>query len=171
MKRPLIFAVLGLIILTQYVNCSNYSQTMDTNVSDSSSFEAFEGLRVLNGDTYMNCDEDHVQIGGVCNTADAKYNCIQIKIMRDNSTVYWGSTSLTDNIGCDNSYKVKCENGHFFAIIPKPNDSILSSAGSQNIEYILRLKLNKSSDGSQWEEGIAAPGFNFYIQQNGACGS
>lgn len=174
MKKASLYAVLGLIILSQYVNCSNYaSSTLDNDghLQSSSTIEAYEGIRILNGDTFINCEEDHVQIGGTCNVADSQYNCLEVRMTRERNPVYWGTDTVTDNLGCNSGYRITCENGHFFAIIPKPKDLILSNVGeTQMIEYQVKFQIYKSDDGLQYQQGEVSPAFNIYVQQNGACG-
>lgn len=171
MKKGLIFAVLGFIVLTQYVNCSSYSEgtLYAGNISTETEVISYEGIRILNGDTYMNCDEDHVQIGGNCNAADAQYNCLEARMYRDRTPVQWGTTTLTDNLGCTSSYRIECENGRFYAVIPKPNDAALTS-GTSNLEYKVQFQMHTSTDGAQFNAGEKSTEFSVYIQQNGACG-
>lgn len=177
MKRGFWLAVIGLVLLTQYTNCSKYSEGLNyddglTDIGGGGTVTSYEGVRVANGDTYMNCDEDHVQLGGTCNTADAVDNCIEYRILRDRTAVYWGSGSTTvDALGCNpNHIRVKCENGRFFAVVPKPNDTGLSAAGTDFLEYQVHFQIYTSTDGLQYKAGEKAPAFIINVQKNGACG-
>jgi hypothetical protein len=168
MQRGLIVAILGFLILTQYVNCSSYSDTtLSEGVSTGIGGEvtSYEGVKVLNGDTYMNCNEDHVQLGGSCNTADAVDNYIEYRITRDRQTVYWGTgASQTDHLTL-----ARCENGRFFAIVPKPNDSVLADGGTDYVEYQMHFQIYTTKDKLQYKAGEQAPIFNIYVQKNAAC--
>ena len=172
MKKGLGIAVLGFIVLTQYVNCSSYSDSTlyAGSIGTVEEIISYEGIRVLNGDTYMNCDEDHVQLGGNCNTADAKFNCLEMRMLRDQVPVQGGTgAAITDNLGCGVGYRITCENGRFYAVVPKPNDTILNS-GMANVEYSVKFQVFTSEDGAQFKAGEKSPAFNIYVQQNGACG-
>jgi len=155
------------------VNCSSYSDSSlnSGHLTSASSVDTYETLRVLNGETYMNCNEDHVQLGGTCNTADAKYNCLEMRIYKERIGVLWGTApNQTDNLGCNQGhYRIACENGRFHAILPKPYDTALMTTETNTLEYQVQFQLYSSDDGTQYRAGEKSPMFNVYIQKNGAC--
>ena len=170
MKRGFIFVFFGFIVLTQYVNCSNSSQdsTYEGSVLGLPSIDAtqYQSVMVLNTDTYMNCSEDNVQVGGTCNTANAADNFIRYSISVNRQTVYWGTgASQTDHLDL-----AKCENGHFFAVIPKPNDPVnLAVTATDFVEYQLQFQLYTSNDKLTYTAGEIAPNFTMNVQKNGGC--
>ena len=169
-SRGLLLIFLGFALSVQFMNCSSYSDGLNAgSITDTSTgvgtITAYQGVRVTNGDTYMNCDEDHVQLGGTCNTADAFSNYIEAKISINRNTVYWGTGSAqTDHLDLS-----KCENGRFFAVIPKPNDVNLAVAGSDYLEYQVTMQMFTSTDGQSYTAGEVAPSFTVEVQKNGGC--
>lgn len=123
----------------------------------------FEGLRVLNPDVYMNCFEDHVQMGGVCNTGDASQNFIRYWITYNGASMTWGSPPVTE---LDMS---RCENGRWTAIVPKPNlGNLGSGTGFLDMEVHFQIFL-KAPNQSGFQAGSRAPAYTIHVQQNGAC--
>jgi len=123
----------------------------------------FEGIRVLNPDVYMNCFEDHVQMGGVCNTGDASQNFIRYWITYNGERMSWGSPPVTE---LDMS---RCENGRWVAIVPKPNlGSLGVGTGFLEMEVHFQIFL-KSPNSSGFQAGSRAPAYTIHVQQNGAC--
>ena len=171
MKRGFFFILFGFVILTQYVNCSGSS---DNSMYEGSTVGAssidpsmYQGVMVLNTDTFMNCSEDNVQVGGTCNTADSADNFIRYTISVNRQTVFWGTgLSQTDHLDL-----ARCENGHFFAVIPKPNDPLnLGAAGADFIEYQVQFQLFTVAQGSLTPmPGEIAPPFTMNVQKNGGC--
>lgn len=170
MNRGLVWAVIGFIMLTQYVNCSSYSDSTfyeGSNQIASSSVTSYEGVRVLNADTFMNCDEDHVQLGGACNTGDAFDNYIEVRMSRDRVPVSFGDASNP----VSRLELAKCENGRFYAVVPKPNDpTVLGGSLTAYVEYQVQMQIYTKKKGDTfWKAGEKAPIFNIMIQPAAAC--
>lgn len=172
MKRYAFVAVLGFIMITQYVNCSSYSDSVyegSSSNSVSADSTPYQSLRVINTDVTMACYEDHIQVGGPCNTADAKDNYVQYWLTRDRQAVVWGSASSP----VDHLTLGKCENGRFYVIVPKPYDPAgLGTSGKGIIEYQLNMQIWAPADGSTgYKAGELGAPFTFGIQKNANCGS
>ncbi len=167
MKRGLILSFIALALLVQFVNCSSYS---DGGLTESSSLStqgalneisSYQGVRVLNGDTFINWDEDHAQIGGSCNTGDADQNYIETRIYKNRSPLTWGlGVEQTDHL-----ITAKCENGRFFAIVTKPNDPELLQCGMGYVEYQVHLQMFSAKESPSFVAGERAPVFNLQIQK------
>ena len=168
MNRGLLLAAIGFILVTQYINCSSYSRGLNevtaASSTDTGEVTSYQGIKVTSGETYLNCDEDHIQLGGTCNTGDSLDNFVEYKITRDRQSVVWGANGSTT----DHLRSAKCENGRFFAIIPKPNDSTITS-GTGYVEYQIHFQIYVSPDRLSYSAGESAPAFNINIQQAGAC--
>lgn len=170
MNRGLFMAIFGFALMVQYINCSNYSQGLQdgelATATDTGEVTSYQGVKVTSGETYMNCDEDHVQLGGTCNTGDSADNFIEYRITRDKQTVYWGPNGATT----DYLRTARCENGRFFAVIPKPNDSVLSNTGSKDyVEYQIHFQIYTSADRQSYTAGEIAPAFIINVQVAGGC--
>jgi len=159
-----------------FQNCSNQSsfeglEPISVPVGDgiSSGLNQFEGLRILNGEVYINCFEDHVQMGGVCNTGGAAQNFIRYWMTHNGAPVFWGpSTHLVDRLDAS-----KCENGRWSAIVPRPNRSELNGVAGQEmyLEYEMYFQLYMRAPGSSdFQAGSRTPAYTINIQQiSSAC--
>ena len=168
MSKKVVLAIIGFVLVTQYMNCSSYSTGISSAslaTDSTNSIQAFQGIQVNNSDTYLNCDEDHVDVGGPCNTADAVDNYIQYSITLNRQTIYWGTES-SQTVYLTSA---KCEDGHFFAVIPRPNDPELYQGGTDTIEYQLHFQLFTSPDRISYAAGDMSPQFNIEIEENGLC--
>lgn len=160
------------IILISFQNCSNQSSFEGYTPSIvpiqdglAGGLNQFEGVRVLNSDVYMNCFDDHVQIGGVCNTGDSAQNFIRYWMTYNGARVSWGMPPNQVN-QLDAS---KCENGRWSAIVPKPNADVLN-AGTSYLEFEVTFQIFMRAQGSDiFQAGSQSPAYTIYIQQSGAC--
>lgn len=158
-----------------FQNCSRNSQYEGDSVAgiplgeeNSSSLSSFEGVRVLNAESYMNCFEDHVQIGGVCNTGNSEKNYIRYWMTLNGERVGWGNPAqVTPVLELTSS---QCENGRWSAVVPKPYHPILIS-GAGFIEFDVHFQMHLLAPGSAgYVAGTKAPSFTVLIQQAQACG-
>lgn len=169
-RRYLLLSLFGFFLMTNYMNCSNYSDSLNDGTDLSSSEQnitTYQGIRVLNGTTEMKCYDDHIDVGGSCNTADATDNYIQYSIKRNRNPVYWGTgASATDHLTL-----AKCQNGRFFAIIPKPNDpSAIGVTTKGTVEYQLHFQMFTTVPGKTgYQAGEVGNIFTFAIQTDGNC--
>jgi hypothetical protein len=160
------------IVLISFQNCSNQSSFEGYNtsvvpVSDGvvGGLNQFEGVRILNADVYMNCFDDHVQMGGVCNTGDSEQNFIRYWMTFNGARVSWGTPPNEVN-ELDSS---KCENGRWTAIVPKPNTNVLN-AGTSYLEFEVTFQIFIRAPGSDtFQAGSQTPAYTINIQQFGAC--
>lgn len=169
MRRYLFLGVFGFILATQYVNCSSYSDDAYQMGSSGSTtnVDTYQGIRVLNGTTEMKCYEDHIDVGGSCNTADSSDNFIQYSMTRDRTAVPWGTLAAPVYA----LQLAKCQNGRFFAIIPKPYDpTALSVATKTSVEYQLKFQMYTTVVGKTgYQAGELGNIFTFTIQTDGNC--
>jgi hypothetical protein len=176
------FLLLGFLLSFVYTNCSQYSDSqLDLNslldASDGGTAGVgFQGIRVGNDALFVACYNDHTQIGGACNVGKAKFNRIRYRIYYDRNPVFWCADDPTPpslSSPCVNQVfyldESKCENGQFFAIVPKPFHSALNG-GSNYLEYQVQFEILTSDDGVDFRSSLKSPMVPISIQQNGPCG-
>lgn len=173
MRKSKLWTILiltGPLLLLSFQNCADqsyYDAYMMTGVpvtDSSSSFSSYEGVRVLNSEVFMNCFEDHVQMGGVCNDADAADNFIRYWMTFNGSTTTWGvpPTATTE-------LSTKCENGRWYAVVPKPTVPELV-VGTSFLDFEMHFQIyTRQSGASSFTAGSKAPVYTISIQQNQAC--
>lgn len=122
-----------------------------------------QSLHVVNTDVRIAYYEYRTDLGGNCDSGDAKYNCIEATMTRGGTPVAWAGHVAA--IGCSTGLRSRCENGHFSIVIPKPDDSALCS-GTGDLEYQVHLQMKTSTDNSTWEAGLNAPVFTISIQRH-----
>lgn len=167
-----VLLLLGSFLLVAFQNCAEQSSFEGFGpsvvpISDglSSGINQFEGLRVLNSEVYLNCFEDHVQIGGVCNTGGSSHNFIRYWMTYNGARVFWGVPPNQ----VDQLEGSRCENGRWTAIVPKPNTGVLS-AGTSYLEFEVHFQIYlQELNSSQYKAGSQAPAYTISIQQAGAC--
>lgn len=124
-----------------------------------------ESLKLISHDVYMNCDEDHIQVGGVCHPGEGSTNYIEIGLTRDGEAVPFGAAGTTFKIR-----DVVCENGRFFVVIPRPNDNVkCCNDSSCSTEYRVQSQIFVSEDGSQYRAGNKGTNFPIRIQPYQSC--
>lgn len=71
--------------------------------------------------TRMECTHDHIQVGGTCELDGAVDSYIEYSLTRQGQVSPWaGNISVLR--------EARCENGRYYLIIPRPLDSVISSA-------------------------------------------
>jgi hypothetical protein len=173
--RGFLFFVVGcafLVILLFFQNCGNqkaYEESSPSTIpvenSPESRLNEFEGVRILNSDVYMNCTDDHVQVGGVCNDGGSVDNFIRYSMTHNRQKVVWGNPPSTVEY-LDSS---RCDNGRWVAIVPKPNHPSLTT-GTAFSEFEVTFQIYMKGFGqSQYRAGSKTPAYTISIQQAGAC--
>lgn len=164
-----------------FVNCSNQdnSDALETSATAAS-------LAITPSDTFlvppkfsppqMECTQDHIQIGGVCETNGAVDNYIEYSLTRDKNPVAWnvGATAVTV------LREARCENGRYYIVIPRPDaDTVIAPTDTTRCyavhcmaEYQLNSRMfGKKAGANQYDLLYTAPALNITIQlilQNGA---
>lgn len=119
-------------VSTQFVNCGG--GTSDGNLfgggGDSvtaSSTDTTQGsyLQAKNMPPRMECTQDHIQIGGICDVSGSEDNYIEYSLTnRSGAAIPWAS-------GAQNVFVLQegqCVNGRYFLIVPRPPDSFITTA-------------------------------------------
>lgn len=134
--RPTIRFMIAVFVLggiaTQFQNCSEYSNgsslygnnceetstcAQSLAVEESSGFLTPQSIKPV-----MECTNDHIQIGGICDAGNSSDSYIEYYItdVAGNKITFAGGTStLTE---------AKCENGRFTLIVPRPPDSVVAGS-------------------------------------------
>lgn len=175
--------VLGLIA-TQFQNCSEYSNGSSlygNNCEENST--CAQTLSVESSTGYitpqttrpvMECTNDHIQIGGICEPGDSSDNYIEYYITdaAGNDVFFQGMTKreLTES---------RCENGRFTIIIPRPpisikdgsisTEGVVSSPSCTSASCFGEFRLNARlfalrKNTSQFEVAAVAPIFPMTFQ-------
>lgn len=124
----------------------------------------------------MECTQDHIQIGGVCETNGAEDNYIEYSLTRDKQPVAWNAGTQSVTV----LREARCENGRYYIVIPRPdadtviapNDTARCYALHCYAEYQLNSRIFAKKVGSnQYDLIYTAPALNLSIQlilnQNG----
>lgn len=157
------------ILSFAFTNCSKpkHSPLIDPNLLATTAEDIQpETLKITSSDSYMNCDEDHVQLGGLCHPGEAILNYIDVSITRDRVAIPFGTGGAT-------TYKlsnIKCENGRFFVVVPRPNDvGATCMSGNCAPEYRVESQFWLSDDGNQYRAGARGTSFPIRIELTTAC--
>lgn len=165
---------------TQFTNCDQQdgSTILDGpsgTVYDLSIGESGMFLNPKINPPQMDCTQDHVQIGGVCETNGAEDNYIEYSLTRDKNPVPW-------NVGGQQVTvlrEARCENGRYFLVVPRPdqdstiapNDTTRCYSAGCWAQYQLNSRMFVRRKGTnQYDLAYTAPALNFRIQliiQNG----
>lgn len=178
-RKAMTVLALG-VIATQFVNCSETSETYGNslygkNCAASSSCNvdltptltgAFMTPRAET--TRMECTHDHLQIGGACETDGAVDSYIEYSLTQNGAPTPWiGNVTVL--------HEARCENGRFFLIVPRPLNSVTSAncSGDCSYEYHLNSRLWTLKKGAaQFEVAAIAPLLPISIQllvNSGSC--
>ncbi len=138
MKNSMRFISVAIAIVavsTQFVNCSDTSEGnlfgnkdgLNTQSNYSSSQSSF--LQAKNEPPRMECTQDHIQIGGICDVSGSEDNYIEYS-MADQAglPVPWASGAQSVTV----LQEGRCENGRYFLIVPRPPASLISGAMAAN---------------------------------------
>lgn len=157
------------VTLVAFTNCSKNKHTplFDPNSAMNVVEDVQpESLKLASSDQLMNCDEDHVQLGGICHPGDSVGNYIEVSLTRDRNPVPFGS-------GSSQTYKLqttRCENGRFFIVLPRPNDpGATCTGGNCAPEYRVETQIWLTDDGSQYRAGARGTSFPVRIQNVSLC--
>lgn|GEM_PF-4127967 len=170
MKRVFTWIIFTSICIVLFNNCGKpqHSPLIDSSLLPLDAEEDVppESLKLISNDTFMNCDEDHVQVGGICHPGESRINYIEISMTREGAPISFGE-------GSEETFKLKnavCENGRFFAVIPRPNDPRAPCIGSNSApEYRVLSQIYVSDEGSQYRAGAKGTSFPMRVQLVGAC--
>ncbi|MDW8189942.1 MAG: hypothetical protein RMK80_03110 [Pseudobdellovibrionaceae bacterium] len=166
----------GLLLILSFQNCSQQSHFGGLNALSGNSFDTSSngrqalqqevGLRVLSAEAFINCFDDQVQIGGVCNTGNSSRNFIRYWLTYQGVRQPWGQ----GNNQVSQLETAHCDNGRWSAIVPKPNSPAILNNGTNFVEFDAHFQLVLYDEKKQaFTESVKAPAFVIQIQQNGAC--
>lgn len=125
--------VIGLVA-TQFINCSQkeddgglYGSTCEAGQPCSMALSVGTSQAYLNprAPPIMECNFDHVQIAGSCETDGAADNYIEYFLKQ-------GENRVPFSDGQQVLQTAKCENGHYYMVIPRPPVSIVPAAQKAN---------------------------------------
>lgn len=179
-KRSQRLGIRGLQILiffvtvTQFMNCA---QKDAESITDGPS-GVLNTLSLGESGTYLNpkldppqmeCTQDHIQIGGVCEDNGAEDSYIEYSLSRDRVPIPW----VTANQQIQTLREARCENGRYFMIIPRPEqDTVISPNDTTRCyrlgcwaEYQVNSRMFAKKKGSnQYDLLYTAPALNIAIQ-------
>ncbi len=120
-------------VSTQFVNCSDSSEGnlfgKPNELSSASIYDASQSsfLQAKNEPPRMECTQDHIQVGGVCDASGSEDNYIEYSLSDQNGvSVPWSAGAQTVSV----LQEGRCENGRFFLIVPRPPGSLITAAQS-----------------------------------------
>lgn len=121
-----------LLVATQFVNCTEYSDDsslygnaceQSSTCAQSMSVTATGAFLTPRGEQpKMECTHDHIQIGGACELDGAVDSYIEYSLTDTNGNTIpfqGGATVIRES---------RCENGHYFLVIPRPPATIIPEA-------------------------------------------
>lgn len=138
--RVSLFAFFSAILITQYQNCSSYSE--DTLFEASKIQEGTVGedpskmymdMKSSTQDRHVLVGENQLQLGGVCNPGGMSDNYIEYSLFTpDNQTM---NLALPGQAGVSVRRDARCENGRFHIVL------FLNCAGTSASAQDFRLKM------------------------------
>lgn len=137
-KSMVIALFAGVALSLHFTNCSQYSETGDNSASSlcadcGNTLPSTPSLRITSTYLDVNCGEDHIQIGGICNPGENIYSQIDYTIKRGSFTF---DTRSAAGI---------CESGRFFIIVRRPTDpdasALCTSYNECRIPYQVSARL------------------------------
>jgi hypothetical protein len=163
--------ILGLVA-TQFLNCSEYSNSSSLYGTDcASTGTCNKALSVTENTGYLSprstqpvleCTHDHIQVGGACEAGNSSDSYIEYYLTdSNNNRVTWDG-------GINLLREARCENGRFFMLVPRPPNTIVAtdpanpkgvcSTGECTVEYRLNSRLfSLRKNTSQFEVVAVAP--------------
>ncbi|GEM_PF-2975569 len=168
-SRVVYFILLfGLPLGLAFQNCSEQSQYQGPDQvglsSDKSEIEGSEGIRINNLNMVMSCFESSIDIGGVCNVPDGKKHKLKITMMRNGAAVIWstGASEIYPPVGC--------QNGRWFASLPKPNHSDLATTLAGKVSFDVKVQMIYVDKNTLAEVAGPSTGYQeILIWQDGQC--
>lgn len=124
-------------VATQFVNCADSSEGnlfgggRSNSLSSAGVYDATQVsfIQAKNEPPRMECTQDHIQVGGVCDVSGSEDNYIEYSISDANGVpVPWSAGSQNVSV----LQEGRCENGRYFLIIPRPPTSLITKAGCTN---------------------------------------
>jgi hypothetical protein len=146
--RLILLVFFSVILVTQYQNCSNYSDnTLFGNTLSSSddlgNDPGVAALRVNNqSDSVAASNEDQMSFGGTCYTAGKSNNVIQYTLTDQALNPVNISGNSTPQYTLMDS---RCENGRFYILVHLNNPNV-NGPNPANTQYDLHVKLTAWND-------------------------
>lgn len=119
-------------VSSQFVNCSDVSEGnlfggRNSSLNSASTYDAAASsfLQAKNEPPRMECTQDHIQVGGVCDVSASEDNYIEYSLSDANGVATpWASGAQNVSV----LQEGRCENGRYFLIIPRPPISLIGKA-------------------------------------------
>lgn len=176
--------VLGLLS-SQLVGCSEgtssnlFGPKSNSSLSSQSILDTSSTgfLQAKNRPPRMECTQDNIQIGGICDDSGGQDNYVEYSLTNQaGQPVPWTSGSQTVSV----LQEGRCENGRYFLIVPRPPASLITAAQRPSRcialgcweEYRVNSRLFVRKKGLQQFEMVqVAPAIPIRIQLivDGAC--
>jgi hypothetical protein len=154
--RLIVALFVSFILITQYQNCSSYSDSTmfeNNNLSSSSVDPSKVNFSVKNiqSDLYVAGYDDHIQIGGSCNPGTYADNYFEYRLRPQNAgdvVINRNGTTQADRLRLADA---RCENGKFFLVLPvfcpKDGGPNISATTSAFVNIVLHVFNQRDTSG------------------------
>jgi hypothetical protein len=108
------------VLLTQYQNCTSSSQNtmFSSNLSSTAATadpsKVSFSIKNVQSDLFLSGYDDHVQLGGSCNTGGRNLNFFEYSLTPTDGQ---GTSNLNQN-GAKSLKDSRCEDGRFYLVVP-----------------------------------------------------
>lgn len=122
-------------VSTQFVNCSDSSEGNlfgggnSSSLNSAANYDSAQSsfLQAKNEPPRMECTQDHIQIGGICDVSGSEDNYIEYSLTdQAGAPVPWAAGTQAVPV----LQEGRCENGRYFLIVPRPPASLITQAQS-----------------------------------------